>query len=158
MLKTTGPSYFFPSAYVDASITTPYAEYLENFTVYESTDNSTWVQVPIQMPNQFIFNTVQIGNVPLNGFSIPIYFKVYFPYQNITVQNQTVLFSDFVKSLTFETFVTPFLTPQAWVIFILLIIAVFSFVLQIADFLLRDEEKKIEPYNSKESSSIGYDM
>jgi hypothetical protein len=91
VFKTTGPNYFFPSAYFETYITTPYAKYAENFTVYASIDNSTWVQIPIEMPNQVIVTATQIGSTPLNGFSIPIYYKVYFPYQNITVQNQTVI-------------------------------------------------------------------
>ena len=140
-IKTTGPNYFFPRADVYTAITTPYAKYAENFTVYGSTDNSTWVQIPIQIPVQDTFSAVQIGTAPLNGFSFTIYYKIYFPYQNITVQNQTLTFFQFGESINNRLIFSPSPTPETTVIFILLIIAVFSFVLQIVDFVFRNDEK-----------------
>jgi len=139
VVNTSGPNYFFPDANLYAYITNPYAKYVENFTVYESTDNSTWVQIPISdNPNIF----TKIGTVPLNGFSTTIYYKIYFPIQNLLVlQNQTLSFYQFGESFVNGYLLNPLPTPQTTVIFILLIIAVFSFVLQIVDFLFRNEAK-----------------
>jgi hypothetical protein len=71
-----------------------------------------------------------------------IYYKIYFPIQIITVQNQTMSFYQFGMSFGNKFLFTPSPTPQTTIIFILLTIAVFSFVLQIVDFLFRDEGKK----------------
>ena len=154
-INTKGPNYFYPYAEVSTYITSPYAQYAVNFTFYDSVDNSTWVQIPLSDNSN---NFTVIGKAPLNSFAIPIYEKLYFPYQNITVQNKTISYEDFTQSIKEQYEYKPLFTPQTTVIFILIIIAVFSFVLQIVDFLFRNEEKKPETSNSKEYSSIGDDM
>jgi hypothetical protein len=134
-INTRGPNYFFPYADVYTYVYSPYAKYIENFTFYESTDNSTWFKVPISDTKDYI----KIGTASLNGFSTTIYQKIYFQYENITIQNQTVSTAD--MSFVSQYYFSSLPTPQTLVIFILLTIAVFSFVLQIVDFLFRDEAK-----------------
>jgi hypothetical protein len=134
-----GPSYFFPSADVSVSLTNPYAKYIENVTVYYSINNSTWVQIPFSNTP----NYTKIGTVPLNSFSIPIYLKIYFQTQDVKPQNQTVPFADVIISFHDEIEFTPLIGSQGCVIFIVLGIAVFSFVLQILDFLTKDDKKSL---------------
>ena len=95
--------------------------------------------------------------MPLNGFSTMIYYKIYFPIQIIKVQNQTLSFYQFGMSFSNSFLFIPSPTPQTTVIFILLTIAVFSFVLQIVDFLFRNEEEKQWKIKPKEDPSIGAD-
>jgi hypothetical protein len=83
----------------------------------------------------------KIETVPLNGFDVTIYQKVIFQIQDVKIQNQTVPFMKAVASFVEGASFNPLPTPQTWVIFILLGIAVFSFVLQILDFWTkRDSE------------------
>ncbi|MGD0979575.1 MAG: hypothetical protein ABR962_10620 [Candidatus Bathyarchaeia archaeon] len=138
-IDTRGPSYFFPSADVSVSLTNPYAKYIENLTVYYSINNSTWVQVPFSdTPNY-----TRIGTVPLDSFSIPVYLKVSFQIQDVEMQNQTVPFVTVLRNFHNDIAFTPLISSQTWVIFILLGIATFSFVLQILDFLTKDDKESL---------------
>jgi len=145
VLSIYGPNYFFPYAEASTYITTPYANYMENFTIYESVDNSTWVQVPVSDTIHY----TKIGVVSLNDVNIKIYEKVYFQWDNITVENRTVTINDFADSLDGRFQFNPLPTPQTLVIFTLLMIGVFSFVLQIMDFLYRNKPET-------ESTEIDY--
>jgi hypothetical protein len=71
-ISTMGPSYFFTYASVSISLTNPYAEYIRNFTVYDSLDNFSWILIPISNTSTY----TNIGTTPLNGFGVKIYQKI----------------------------------------------------------------------------------
>ncbi len=132
---TNGPSYFFPNAYASFSVTNPYAKYMDNFTYYISIDNVTWVQVPIV--NTTSYTTIE--KVPLSGFNFTLYQKIDFRTQDFFSLNQTIPMDKIINSFNNTLTLSPIPTPESIVISILLVIAVFSFILQIIDFLSKND-------------------
>lgn len=99
-----------------------------------STDNSTWVNVPLSKDTQKL---VEIGDVQLNSFSVRIYVQYFLPPQanlNQTVAGSVQTIQDsFAGRINIQA---PY-TPQTDVIIFLVTIALISFWLQILDFLIK---------------------
>jgi hypothetical protein len=132
-ISSTGPNYFFPYVTVSESLTSKYYKAIANFSLSMSVDNSTWIKVPLS--NEV--KSVEIGIIPANSFTSTIYVKTYFPTQNVIVQNQTIPLIDVINSFHGVITITPYFTPQSWVILILLLVAVFSFILKILEFIFK---------------------
>ena len=129
--NTSGPSYFFSAGKVYQSISNPYANEIGIFNVYMSTDNSSWVAIPFSNTEKL----VEIGEVQLNSFSIKIYVKYFFPPQPVV--NETVSVKTIEESFIGKTIIKIPYTPQTDIIIFLVTVAMFSFILQILDFLFK---------------------
>ena len=84
-MSTTGPSYFFPFATISASLSNPYSGEIEGFQLFMSTDNSTWTEIPLSgLKTEF-------GRILVNNFDVEMYAKCYFPPQNTTTSEATII-------------------------------------------------------------------
>ena len=125
-MSTTGPSYFFPFESVSASLSNPYAEEIKGFWLFMSTDNSTWIEIPLSgLKTEF-------GKILVNNFNVDMYAKCYFPPQNTTTPKTTIL-----QSFNYQISGSSAYTPQSLVLLVLVYIAVFSFILKIVEFILK---------------------
>jgi hypothetical protein len=133
-IESTGPNYFYPNAEIFAYFESPYADALKNVDYWMSLDNSSWVKVPFSGVRQ----EVSIGKTSLNGFPNTVYFKCYCPEENVTVQGRSESIVELLNSSTWGIFYTSIFTSQSLVLMLLVGIAVFSFLLQILDFMTRE--------------------
>lgn len=134
-IGSTGPNYFFPNAEVHSVFESRYPDMLENVSVWMSLDNSTWVKVPFSSGNQDVI----IGTTSLNGFPTTIYQKVYCPDVNVSVQNQSIQVIDLFYSSNYTIYFTSIFTSQSLVLLLLVGVAIFSFIVQILDFLAKEK-------------------
>lgn len=131
IISSTGPNYFFPNAEVHVIFRNSYGNALQNVSAWMSLDNSTWVQVPFSNGE----NDVMIGITPLNGFSTTVYSRIYCTDSNVIVGNQSMHTTDLLYTSTFHLYFVSILTPQSLVVLFLVAIAIFSFLVQILEFL-----------------------
>ena len=123
----TGPNYFFPIVQVQSRLSNLNFNEIEGFHYFVSTDNSSWVEVPLSNEDKY---TV-IGTIPSNGMDTILFDKWIFPIQNNT--NAPIMPDTFRYGISF----VPVMTPQTSTIMILLVIAIFSFILKILEYIFK---------------------
>ncbi|MGD0450199.1 MAG: hypothetical protein ABSA79_03960 [Candidatus Bathyarchaeia archaeon] len=121
-ITTTGSNYFFPNGIAHFSLSNPYSDEIKDFHFYVSFDNQSWVELPVSNTT----NYVQAGETPV-GMDINVFTMSTFPSQNTTLPINS--------SFQFSFFISPIMTPETIVIMIVLIIAIFSFTLQILEYI-----------------------
>jgi hypothetical protein len=92
-------------------------------------DNVSWVEIPLLNVSKL----TDVGIATMDAFDLNVYTRFYFPPQNQTAS------ASIIQSFDLIIEVDPLYTPQTWVIIVLLCIAIFSFTLQILDFLFKKE-------------------
>jgi hypothetical protein len=147
-INGTGPNYFYPVAYVNVSCSNPYANEIGTFECYMSLDNSSWTDIPFST----VPKIVELGDIQLNSLSTKIYVKCYFPPQS--VQNQTASAQTIEQSFRASVNIDAPYTFQTAIITTLLDIALFSFFLQILDFLFDRNTKNKHQNNQTEGSEM----
>ncbi len=130
-INPTGPNYFFPTAEVHVFFKNLHYNLLENVSVRMSLDNSSWIEVPLSDNNR----DVVIGITSLNGFSTVVYAQTYCPHYIVVVDNQTVSAIDLFYTSSYDVYLVSILSAQSIVVIVLVSIAIFSFLLQILEFL-----------------------
>lgn len=130
-VSTIGPNYFFPYSYISSTLTNKYSDEIKGFNLEMSTDNVSWVEIPLSNVNKF----TSFGIISINTFSDTVYARVSFPNQNQTESTTNNILSSFTWSIE----INPLFTPETIVVFILLSLALFSFVVQILDFVFTEK-------------------
>jgi hypothetical protein len=138
-IELAGPNYFFPNAEIHTIFESHYGNSLENVTVCLSLDNSTWVAVPFSSGA----HDVIIGSTHLDGFPTPVYLKCYSQDATVMFQNQSLSIYDAINSSDWYFTSYSIITSQSIVLLCLTSIAIFSFLVQILDFLAKDKLKRV---------------
>jgi hypothetical protein len=145
----TGPNYF-PYADLSFAVTNQYDDNISGFHFFLSLtpDNSSWVEIPLtkplnippDFPPQPNVILTGVGIVPLNGFSNVLYAECIFPPQGFDNATQTRILNSFQAYV----YIQVIWTPQSIAAFILVSVALMSFIIQILDFWTKEATEKKE--------------
>jgi hypothetical protein len=160
IMKTyyTGPNIFFPYANLDFAVANQYSDKISGFHFFLSFDNSSWVEIPLTKPLNVTpdfppepnFILTNVGIIALNGFSNVLYAKCIFPPQEFDNATDARILNAFQAFV----YVEPIWTPQSVATFILVSVALMSFIIQILDFWTKETTEKKEERKDAEKTSI----
>jgi hypothetical protein len=113
---STGPNYFFPNAEVHTKFEVSNYKLLENVSIWMSVDNLTWVR-----------------------YSSNIYVKSYGSDAQVIFGDKLTPIYQVLNACEFRFTYMSILSSQSIIVLILVSLAVFSFLIQILDFLAKDK-------------------
>lgn len=142
--KSVAPGYFCSSASIYAFTYSPYAD-IFNFTLELSTDNSTWITIPLiksqaqpQDYNQF----VNLGSFVFDKPTITIVYGRYMlPAQNVSLPSGVTPY-DILESVEAQILFKQQQTPRDQMLKVLVFITLFSVSISIIRFIREEWNKK----------------